>query len=285
VSKGREAFGSGHWSRRPAARPIPRPALLSRLDAADTMIVLLAAPGAGKSTLLDAWTATHAGTLTDLSQAPPQSWPPPAGPLAIDNVGAADAARLAPLANRRGVVVAATQDPGIPGATLITASELAFAEDETYQVLAGALADAEAADALAPDLHLLTHGWPALVSLSGAWLAQHPAPERRARLRALARVEDDLIEHLVPLVIAALPSADRELLRRLAHLPALDARLADHLDITEDLAPVPPFVQPLARRPGSYAVPDSWRPALTTRELPLAVDELDALQTAYRAAC
>jgi LuxR family maltose regulon positive regulatory protein len=247
------------------------------------MIVLAAAPGAGKSTLLDAWTATHAGTLIDLSRDAPSDWQRLPGPLAIDGATPDDTEALERLASRRAVVVAATEAPEIPGATLITPSELAFAEDETYQVLAGALADAEAADALAPDLHLLTHGWPALVALSGAWLAQHPPQDHRERLRALAHVEGDLTAYLVPAVIAALPPADRELLRRLAHLPGLDARLADRLDITEDLGPVAPFVQPLVRRPGWYAVPDSWRAALA-RELPLAGDELAALQSAFRSA-
>ncbi|MGI5246566.1 hypothetical protein [Dactylosporangium sp. CA-139066] len=278
-SKGQPAFGSGRFGRRPAARPIPRPALLARLAAAPGMVVLVAAPGAGKSTLLDAWSASHSATMIDA----PSGWPPPPGPLAIDGATPRDLPLLARLAGRAGVVVAATEDLQVPGATVLTPRELAFAEDETYQVLAGALADAEAADALAPDLHLLTHGWPALVALAGAWLAQHPAPERRERLRALARVEGDLTAHLVPAVVAALPPADRDLLCRLARLPAVDARLADHLDITEDLGPVPPFLQPLARHPGWYAVPDPWRDALA-RELPLPDDELAALQSAYRAA-
>jgi ATP/maltotriose-dependent transcriptional regulator MalT len=253
--------------------------LLDRLDAARGMVVLLAAPGAGKSTLLDLWAAARPATMIESLAA----WEPIPGPLAIDGARPQDAPRLAPLASRRAVVVAASEKLDIPGAELITARELALAEDETYQVLAGALSDAEAADALAPDLHLLTHGWPALVALSGAWLARFPARERLDRLRALARVEEDLTAYLVPAVIAALPPADRELLRRLVHLPALDARLADRLDLTEDLGAIVPFVQPLARRPGWYAVPASWHTAVAG-ELPLPAAELAALRSAFRAA-
>ncbi|WP_432833970.1 hypothetical protein [Dactylosporangium sp. CA-092794] len=165
----------------------------------------------------------------------------------------------------------------------ISGAELAFAEDETYQVLAGVFGDAEAADELAPDLHLLTHGWPALVGLAGAWLGQQPAEERRERLRALARVDGDLGEHLVPAVVAGLDGEERELVRRLARLPWVNAALADRLDLTEDLEAVAPFVQSVARRPGWFAVPDGWRRPLQ-RELPMTDAEVATLQEAYAAA-
>ncbi|HTJ38369.1 MAG TPA: hypothetical protein VL738_34480 [Dactylosporangium sp.] len=283
MGKGQPAFGSGRRSDRTPPRPIPRPGLLSRLDAAEGLVLLIAGPGAGKSTLLDAWAATHTGVVIDLPEDGPREWEPVAGPLAIDGVTPADAPALSRLSSRRAVVAAATSDPGVAPATRITAKDLAFAVDETYQVLSGALADAESADEIAPDLHLLTHGWPSLVALAGAWLAQYPATERRDRLRGLARIDEPLPDYLLPAVLAALPAADRDLLRRLTQLPPVDARLADRLDITEDLAAVPPFVQPLARRPGWYTIPDAWRPALA-RELPLPADEIAALLSAYRSA-
>jgi hypothetical protein len=258
---------------------------MARLDAADGMVVLAGGPGAGKSTLLDAWVAARGGVLAGLDGQDPREWADVLaqdGVVALDGVTAADGPGLAGLGRRRGVVVAVDEDPEVGGATVIGARELAFAEDETYQVLAGAFGDAEAADAIAPDVHLLTNGWPALVGLAGVWLAQHPAEERRDRLRALARVELGLAEYLVPAVLAGLDEADRELVRRLARLPDADARLADRLDITEDLAAVAPFVQPLARKPGWFAVPDGWRAAIT-RQLPMPDAEVAALRAAYAA--
>jgi hypothetical protein len=252
---------------------------MARLDAADGMVVLAGGPGAGKSTLLDAWVAARGGVLVGLDEQAPREW---AGVLALDGITAEDGPALAGLARRPGVVVAADEDPAVEGAAVIGARDLAFAEDETYQVLAGAFGDAKAADAIAPDVHLLTNGWPALVGLAGVWLAQHPADERRDRLRALARVEADLAEYLVPAVLTGLDEADRELVRRLARLPDADARLADRLDITEHLTAVAPFVQPLARKPGWYAVPDGWRAAIA-RVLPMPDAEAAALRAAYAA--
>jgi hypothetical protein len=241
VSRGRQSFGSGSFGRGAGWRPIPRPGLLARIAAAAGPVVLLGGSGAGKSTLLDAWEAAHPGGL---------------------------------------VVVAAQTDPGIAGALFIGAAELAFAEDETYQVLAATLGDAEAADALAPDLHLLTNGWPALVALAGAWLGQQAPGERRGRLRGLARVEAGLAEHLVPQVIGGLGGEERELLRRLVWLPAVDAATADRLDLTENLRGVAPFIQGLARRPGWFTVPTGWKTAVQ-QALPLPAAAVAELRRAY----
>ncbi|GAA3448977.1 P-loop NTPase family protein [Dactylosporangium matsuzakiense] len=257
VSKGRVPFGSGRLGRRAAARPIARPGLLARLDAAPGIVVLTGGAGAGKSTLLDAWSGATA-----------------------DDVTAADVDDVLRRHHGQKLVLATAEDLAIPGSVQVRADELAFAEDETYQVLAAAFADAEAADVLAPDLHLLTNGWPGLVALTAAWLAQHPAHERRARLLTLTRCEAELADYLVPAVVAGLSGAERELVRRLAHLPGIDARLADRLDITEDLRAIPPFVQELLRRPGWFVVPEGWKAALRA-ELPLSAAEYSRLRDAY----
>jgi ATP/maltotriose-dependent transcriptional regulator MalT len=257
---------------------------MGRLDAADGLVALVAGAGAGKSTLLDAWVAARGGTFVDLAQSGGRQGlgdAPAYGVLAVDGVAAGDIAEVRWLAGRRSVVVAAEVE--ISGADRISAIELGFAEDETYQVLAAAFGDAEAADVLAPDLHLLTNGWPALVGLAAAWLAQYPAGERRERLLTLARAEIGLSEFLVPAVIGGLGDADRELVRRLARLPGLDARTADRLDITEDLGAVAPFVQGLARRPGWFVVPEGWKAAIRA-ELPLSAAEVERLRADYAAA-
>ncbi|MET7420342.1 hypothetical protein [Dactylosporangium sp. NPDC005555] len=156
------------------------------------------------------------------------------------------------------------------------AGDLAFAEDETYQVLAAALADAAGADGLAPDLHLLTGGWPALVGLAAAWLARLPPADRAGSLRQLARVDEELREHLVGALITVLHVEERELVRRLAHLPAVDAATADALDLTEDLGGLPPIVLPVIGRRGFYAVPEPLREMVQQR-LPLDERERQAL--------
>ncbi|WP_433054883.1 hypothetical protein [Dactylosporangium sp. CS-033363] len=210
-------------------------------------MVLVAGVGGGKSTLLDAWVAARGAVLVDLAVQGLDAVPAE-GLTAIDGATARD---VSALANRRGVVIAAEQDPGVAGAVVVTAAELAFAEDETYQVLAAAFGDAEAADVLAPDLHLLTNGWPGLVALAAAWLAQHPAGERRERLTALARAEEGLAEFLVPAVLGGLSADEREVVRRAVYAPAI-----------EDSRAVPPFVQGLLRRPGWFVVPAGWKAAL-----------------------
>jgi ATP/maltotriose-dependent transcriptional regulator MalT len=146
--------------------------------------------------------------------------------------------------------------------------ELAFAEDETYQALSAALGDAAAADALAPDLHLLTGGWPALVELAANWLAQHPPAERADRLGQLGQAVGPLAEYLITTLLAAQPSAERELIRRAANLPAVDAGLCEVLGLGGPLTARPPFIDPVPHRPGWFAVPPAQREIVLAR-LPL----------------
>jgi hypothetical protein len=74
---------------------------------------------------------------------------------------------------------------------------------------------------------------------------------------------------------------ERELVRRLVHLPAVNAAVADALDLTEDLGGVPPIVMPVVGRAGFYAVPEPLRNAVQQR-LPLAEHERRALLEAYQ---
>jgi ATP/maltotriose-dependent transcriptional regulator MalT len=172
--------------------------------------------------------------------------------------------------------------------------ELVFAEDETYQVLAAALADAAAADVLAPDLHLVTSGWPALVGLAANWLAQAPKDGRAARLRQLGTAVDrgpgaevDSVtgglpasfNGLVGTLLAVHPPAEQDILRYAAHLPVIDSALADALDIAEHLPAIPPFLEAAPGRTGWLAVPGGLRDIVRSR-LVLPDDERSALLAA-----
>src|SRR5687768_18176587 len=89
----RRSFGPGRFGGRPVARPISRPGLMARLDAADGMVVLAGGPGAGKSTLLDAWVAARGGVLAGLDGHDPREWADVLaqdGVVALDGVTAAD---------------------------------------------------------------------------------------------------------------------------------------------------------------------------------------------------
>jgi ATP/maltotriose-dependent transcriptional regulator MalT len=271
--------------------------LTARLDAADGLVIVVGGAGAGKTTLLDAWVAARGGALVELGADGERARvrdvvrDARAGVVVLDGVEALPGAELRELRERipagvRLVLASRTPvslDPGArPVGLWLGEADLAFAEDETYQVLAALFGDAEAADALAPDLHLLTHGWPALVGLAGAWLAGQPAEDRRGRLIALARAEGALEEYLVPAVLAGFTADELELVRRLTRLPGIDAALADRLDLTEDLVAVPPFVQGLARRAGWFAVPHGWKATLQ-RELPMSPEAEAGLRAAGQA--
>ncbi|UWP82983.1 hypothetical protein [Dactylosporangium fulvum] len=289
MSKERIGFDAARFGRQPAPKPIGRPALLDRLGRSrERLTVVVAGAGAGKSTLLSAWVSACGVALLDLGTAPVETLQDV--PLVVDGIDElpADSPLLPRLASlcttgtARLVLASRDSLPFDAGpAQRLGEADLAFAEDETYQVLAAAFGDAAAADALAPDLHLLTNGWPALVGLAAAWLAQQPASERAARLAVLARVSGSLQDHLVGAVLDGLSRDDRDLVQRLAQLPGIDAATADRLDLTEDLAAMPPFVQPVPGRPGWFAVPRGFRDAVR-RHLPMSEDARVALTTAYQ---
>ena len=99
-------------------------------------------------------------------------------------------------------------------------------------------------------------------------------------VRQLARVDGSLQDHLVGVLLQALHHDEREFIRRLAHLPAIDAATADALDLTEDLGGLPPFVLPVFGSGGRYGVPESLRKTIQQR-LPLAELERRALLEAF----
>jgi hypothetical protein len=236
------------------------------------VVVVVAGSGAGKSILLAQWAETRAAIMVRAGAAVPEV---PEGTVVIVDEAERNQA-WAKLVGVVPLVLSGREAVPVGAVDRLGAGHLAFAEDETYQVLAAALADAAGADGLAPDLHLLTGGWPGLVGLAAAWLARLPQPDRSGSLRQLARVDEELREHLVGALITVLHADEREFIRRLAHLPAVDARLADALDLTEDLGSLPPLVMPVAGSSGFYAVQEPLRETIQ-RRLPLDERERQAL--------
>lgn len=144
-------------------------------------------------------------------------------------------------------------------------AELGFAEDETYQVLAAALGDAAGADALAPDLHLVTSGWPALVALSAGWLAQQEPTGRGARLGQLRHAVGPLAEYLVTTLLAAQDPATRDLIRHAALLPVVTEALCGALGVAVPRSN-PPFLETVRDRPGCFAVPTVQKDIVLARQ-------------------
>ncbi|MFF5230603.1 hypothetical protein [Dactylosporangium sp. NPDC000521] len=196
-------------------------------------------------------------------------------------VGGAGWGRVVALVGVVPLVLSGREPIPVAAVDRLGAGHLAFAEDETYQVLAAALADAAGADGLAPDLHLLTGGWPGLVGLAAAWLARVPQAERASSVRRLARVDGGLQEHLVGALIGVLDAGEREFVRRLAHLPVVDAGRADVLGLAEDWGAVPPLVVPVRQEGEAFVVPEPLRRTIQQR-LPLAEHERQALLAAFQ---
>ncbi|WP_327006975.1 hypothetical protein OHA72_06645 [Dactylosporangium sp. NBC_01737] len=249
-------------------------------------MTVVAGGGAGKSMLLAQWAEARRAVMVQLENGRVPAAVDGTAVVVLDGVERlpVDGPGWRSVVELVGVVplVLSGREP-IPVAAVdrLGAGHLAFAEDETYQVLAAALADAAGADKLAPDLHLLTGGWPALVGLAAAWLARLPAADRATSLRQLARVDGPLQEHLVGVLLQALHHDEREFVRRLAHLPAIDAATADALDLTEDLGGLPPIVLPVIGSGGRYAVPEPLRETIQQR-LPLDERERRALLEAFQ---
>lgn len=296
-------FGAARFGRPASPRPIVRPALLARLDQAfaehsngngggnsdgggvQPVVTVVAGSGAGKSLLLAQWAETRRAVMVQVEDGRVPAVDGGAvvvldgvEQLALDGPGWRSVVELVGVVP---LVLSGREPIPVVAVDRLGAGHLAFAEDETYQVLAAALADAAGADSLAPDLHLLTGGWPALVGLAAAWLARLPAPERGTSLRQLARVDGPLREHLVGVLLQTLHHDEREFVRRLAYLPAIDAATADALDLTEDLGGLPPIVLPVIGSRGRYAVPEPLRATIQQR-LPLAERERRALLEAFQ---
>ncbi|MDG6101000.1 hypothetical protein Daura_01295 [Dactylosporangium aurantiacum] len=242
----------------------------------------MAGSGAGKSTLLQQWVQTGAAVFLGLPYKD-EELPVDGRPVVIDGVERVDpdGAQWRRLVGVVPLVLSGREPIPVAAVDRLGAGHLGFAEDETYQVLAAALADAAGADGLAPDLHLLTGGWPALVGLAAAWLARLPAAERGASLRQLARVDGPLREHLVGALLQVLHHEEREFVRRLAYLPAVDAATAGALGLAEELGALPPLVVPVIGGDGSYAVPEPLRETIQQR-LPLTDRERRALLEAFQ---
>ncbi|GAA1549945.1 hypothetical protein GCM10009827_083060 [Dactylosporangium maewongense] len=248
------------------------------------VVVVVAGSGAGKSILLGQWAERRGAVLVQAEELPAEV--PPGALVVVDGVERLEVggAGWGWVVARVGVVplVLSGREP-IPVAAVdrLGAGHLAFGEDETYQVLAAALADAAGADRLAPDLHLLTGGWPGLVGLAAAWLARVPQAERAGSLRQLARVDGGLQEHLVGALVGVLDAGERELVRRLAYLPAVDAGRADVLGLAEEWGAVPPLVVPARAEKEAFVVPEPLRKTIQQR-LPLAEAERQALLEAFQ---
>ena len=246
------------------------------------MVTIVAGSGAGKSTLLQQW-AEGSGAVVLRLPYKDEDLPDGGRPVVIDALERVDpdGVQWRRLVGVVPLVLSGQEPVPVAAVDRLGPGHLGFAEDETYQVLAAALADAAGADGLAPDLHLLTGGWPALVGLAAAWLARLPAAERATSLRQLARVDGPLREHLVGALLQMLHHDERELVRRLAHLPAVDAATAEALGLTEELGALPPLVAPVIGSGGSYSVPEPLRETVQQR-LPLADHERRALLAAFQ---
>ncbi|MGI5179623.1 hypothetical protein ACQEVZ_25155 [Dactylosporangium sp. CA-152071] len=248
------------------------------------VVVVVAGSGAGKSILLGQWAERRGAVLVQAEELPAEV--PPGALVVVDGVERLEVggAGWGWVVARVGVVplVLSGREPiPVDAVDRLGAGHLAFGEDETYQVLAAALADAAGADRLAPDLHLLTGGWPGLVGLAAAWLARVPQAERAGSLRQLARVDGGLQEHLVGALVGVLDAGERELVRRLAYLPAVDAGRADVLGLAEEWGAVPPLVVPARAEKEAFVVPEPLRKTIQQR-LPLAEAERQALLEAFQ---
>ncbi|HKD98147.1 MAG TPA: hypothetical protein VKB69_11145 [Micromonosporaceae bacterium] len=166
----------------------------------------------------------------------------------------------------------------------LTTGELVFDVDETYQLLTVALGDAAAADEIAADLQTLTSGWPSQVSLGAAWLAQQPAPTRRAKLIAFEGFDGALAET----VLVNTDEPVRDLVRSAAYLPRVGAGLLRAIghgvepdtDLDALLAGAAPMLMPESGRPGWYRVSSTARTAVHSREPLGAAQRRELLQLA-----
>jgi DNA-binding SARP family transcriptional activator len=134
------------------------------------------------------------------------------------------------------VVLSSRRDPPFPVARLrgqglvldLSASDLAFTQDETGQVVRAALGE-EADPRLGDALHELTGGWPAAVRLAAEALAHDPGGNAEAALARLRRPGGMLHDYLVAEVVGAESAQTQDLLARLAVLDRFTPDLAETL--------------------------------------------------------
>ena len=97
----------------------------------------------------------------------------------------------------------------------IDASVLAFSEDEVAALLQNMAGGGD--QALANELHAITHGWPAAVRLAAEAFQGSPPDRRWAVLEGLRRPGGSLVAYLAAEVFPRERESVRELLRRVAH--------------------------------------------------------------------
>ena len=134
------------------------------------------------------------------------------------------------------MVLSSRRDPPFPVARLrgqgqvldLSASDLAFTQEETAEVVRAALGG-DADPDLGAGLHELTGGWPAAVRLAAEALAHDRAGHAEAALDRLRRPGGVLHDYLVAEVVGAEPAETQDLLARLAVLDRFTPDLAEAL--------------------------------------------------------
>jgi ATP/maltotriose-dependent transcriptional regulator MalT/DNA-binding SARP family transcriptional activator len=112
----------------------------------------------------------------------------------------------------------------------LSASDLAFAVEEIEALLVASLEDPE--PGLAPALHELTAGWPALVRLAVDALRTIPAGERAGALDGLHGARAAMFAYLAGEVFEREPADVRQLLRTAALFDVFTPELCEALDVS-----------------------------------------------------
>ncbi|MGZ4539733.1 MAG: AAA family ATPase [Blastococcus sp.] len=140
------------------------------------------------------------------------------------------------------LVLAGRSDPALPIARLrledrlceLRSAQLNFSLDETVQLLGAC--DVRLSPELTELLHARTSGWAAGLRLAALPLSHHPDPERF--LTEFSGDERSVADYLVGEVLARIPAADLDLLRRTSICDPLPTALAAELSGDADAADV-----------------------------------------------